>query len=375
MGEEQKGSSSEAAAKKTTRPALIASEKTISDYSIFLHHLLVGLADESVPVNLVCPPGCDVDSIVSPAIEVVRHPAFRLPLMGYQNKKILVGQLEKFKPSVLHCLCESKARLTRQLARQLDLPYVLTVNSLWRRFGQLSISSRRCAKIIVPARSIAANLAETHPKFSERIEQINIGTFAEETSGCFREPSRLASMVVAGPSRDVSEFEKLFSAVRQMAIEGYEFMLVVIGGGRAERQLRKLLTALGLSQIVVSVPKLASWRSILAAGDIFIQPVVSNAFNPLLLEAMSVGSAVAGCKGGVDDLIIEGKTAVVFDPDDELSIKGNLQRLFDRRELARQLARGAQQYLRENHTVSKMISSILRTYHDAEQWLKRSGRF
>ena len=371
MGEEQKGSSSETVAKKTTRLALIASEKTISEYSIFLHHLLVGLADESVPVNLVCPPSCDVDSIVSPAVELVRHPAFQLPLMGHQNKKILVGQLERFKPSVLHCLCESRARLTRQLARQLDLPYVLMVNSLRRRFGRLSISSRRCAKIIVPAKSIAANLAETHPKFSERIEQINIGTFAEETSGCFREPSRLASMVVAGPLRDVSEFEKLFRAVRQLATEGYEFMLVIIGGGRAERQVRKLLASLGLSQIVVSVPKLALWRSVLAACDIFIQPVASDAFNSLLLEAMSVGSAVAGCKGGVDDLIIEGKTAVVFDPDDELSIKGSLQQLFDRRELARQLARAGQEYLKENHTVSKMVADILQTYCEAQEWLKR----
>ncbi|GAI01811.1 unnamed protein product, partial [marine sediment metagenome] len=53
---------------------------------------------------------------------------------------------------------------------------------------------------------------------------------------------------------------------------------------------------------------------------------------------MSVGSAVAGCKGGVDDLIIEEETAVVFDPNDEISIRSSLQRLFDSRELARQIA-------------------------------------
>ncbi len=365
MGEEQKDSTSGTVTKKTVRPALIVSEKTISEYSISLHHLLVGLADESIAVNLVCPPGCDVDSVVSPSVEVVRHPVFQLPLMGYQNKKILVERLEKFKPSVLHCLCESKAKLTRQLARQLDLPYVLTVNSLQGRFGQLSISLKRCAKIIVPAKSIAANIAAVYPKFAERIEQINIGTFAGETSGCFREPGRLASVVVGGPLRNESEFEKLLGAVKHLAIEGYEFMLVLIGGGRAERQLRESLSAQGLLQIVISVPKSAPWRSVLAAGDIFIQPAASSAFNPLLLEAMSVGAAVASCKGGVDDLIIEGKTCVVFDPDDELSIRGSLQELLDRREFAQQLARGAQEYLRENHTVSKMVSSILQIYREA----------
>ncbi len=365
MGEEQKDSTSETVKKKSLRPALIASEKTVSEYSIFLEHLLVGLADESIPAALVCRPGCDVDSVVSPAVEVLRHPVFNLPLMGRQNKKILLEKLEKFKPTVLHCLCESKASLTRQLARQLGLPYVLTVNSLQKRFNQLSISSKRLAKIIVPAESIAVNIAKVYPRFAERIEQVNIGTFASKTTGCFSKPGQLASMVTAGPLRSESDFENLLGAVKHLAIDGYEFMLVIIGGGRAESGLRKLLTELGLLQIVTIVPRLEPWRTVLAAGDIFIQPVPDNAFNPLLLEAMSAGAAVAGCKGGVDDLIIEGKTAIAFDPDDELSIYNSLRRLLDSHELARQLAGGAQQHLRENHSVSKMISSILRIYHNA----------
>jgi glycosyltransferase involved in cell wall biosynthesis len=178
-------------------------------------------------------------------------------------------------------------------------------------------------------------------------------------------------MVTAHPLDDVDKLENLFGAVRHLLIDRYEFMFVVIGSGQAESQLRKLLAALDLLRIVTIVPRLKPWRSVLAAGDIFVQPVASAAFNPLLLEAMSVGAAVAGCKGGVDDLIIEDQTAVVFDPEDELSIYGSLQQLFNRREWARQLARGAQEYLRENHTVSQMISSTLRTYRDAEQWYRR----
>ena len=133
--------------------------------------------------------------------------------------------------------------------------------------------------------------------------------------------------------------------------------------------MRKLLTALDLLQIVTIVSRLKPWRSVLAAGDIYIQPQSNTVFNPFLLEAMSVGSAVAACKGGVDDLIIEGKTAVVFNPNDEISIRGSLQGLLDRKEFARQIARNAQQNLRENHSVSKMISSILRVYHQAQKWL------
>ena len=380
MNVEQRGSKSEATVEKLIRPALIVSEHTVLEYSMSLEHLLVGMADESIPVALVCPPSCDMDSIVSGTVEVIRHPAFNLPLMGHLSRKELVEKLGRFKPTVLHCLCESKAGLTKRVARELGLPYVLSVNSLqkrWKHFvyqrqiHPLSILSSHCAKIIVPTKSIASNVAEVYPGFAERVEQINIGTFVGESSVCFCEPSRLPSMVIAHPFDNVDDFENLFGAVRHLAIDGYEFMSFVIGSGRAERQMRRLLAALGLLQTVTIVPRLRPWRSVVGAGDIFIQPAASTAFNPLLLEAMSVGAAVAACKGGVDDLIIEEQTAIVFDPNDELSIYSSLQRLFDRRELARRIARGAQKYLRKNHTVSNMISSTLRTYREAVQWYKR----
>jgi len=349
---------------KSLRPALIVSERTAFEYSMFLEHLLVGLADESIRPALICPPDRGIDSVISGAVEIITYPAINLPLMEPYNRNILIEQLAKFKPTILHCLCESKANFAKQLAHRLDLPYVLMVNSLRSRWRHFSIS-KHCTKIIVPAKSIAANMTKAYRRFAERIQQINIGTFVDQDQVCFSDLSRLASMVIAHPLDNVADFENLFSAVRNLVINEYEFILAVIGAGRAERQLRKLLAALDLQQTVTIVPRLKPWRSILAAGDIFIQPQPNAAFNPFLLEAMSLGSAVAACKGGVDDLIIKDQTAIVFDPNDELSIRSNLQRLFDRKEFARQLARGAQDYVRENHSVSGMISATLKTYREA----------
>jgi glycosyltransferase involved in cell wall biosynthesis len=370
MSKEQNSSATEQAEKKSARPVLVTSGRTVYEYAMFLKHLFAGLAEESVSSALVCGPGSDVDSVISPLVEVVRHPAIDLPFLGAQNRKILAERLAKFKPTVLHCLCESQARLTRRLARQLDLPYVLMIDSLHKSWGQLSVSSRRCAQIMVPTASIAANLTRLHPRFAGRIDQINIGTFAASASNCFRTLGRLASMVTACPFNKADDFEKLFGAVRHLVIDGYDLMLVVIGAGRAERQLRKLVAALGLEQTVVIVPRLQAWRAALAAGDIFIHPQPCSSFDPILLEAMGIGAAVAACKGGVDDLLIDGQTCIVFDPRDELSIYSSLQRLFDRPEFARQIAEGAQQHLRENHSARKMVAHILKTYRDAEQWYK-----
>jgi glycosyltransferase involved in cell wall biosynthesis len=364
MSEERRNSGSHVTVTKVVRPALIVSQRTVFEYSMFLEHILVGLADESIRPALICPPDCDVNSVISGAVEVIRYPIIKLPLAGPYNKNRLVEQLAKFEATILHCLCESKANLTKQLARRLGLPYVISVNSLLRRRPSWS---RHCAKIIVPTKSIAANVAKTYPHAASRVEQINMGTFVEQSCVCFSNPSRLASMVTAHPLDSVADFENLFGAIRHLTISGYEFMLAVIGTGWAERQLRELLAAMDLAEIVTIVPGLQPWRSILAGSDIFIQPQPNTAFNPFMLEAMSVGSAVAACKGGVDDFVIEDKTAVVFDPNNEVGIRSSLQRLFDRREFARQLATGAQDYIRENHSVSKMISATLQVYHQAQK--------
>lgn len=352
---------------KSPRVALIASERTVREYSAILQYLLVGLADESIPVALVCPPWWDRSSVFTAAAEVIGHPVFDIPFMGSLNIRLLAERLTRFKPTVLHCLCERKASVTRQLARRLDVPYVLAVNSFQKRWRPLSISPTRCVKVVVPAKSIAANVAEAQPRFAERIEQINIGTFAAETATCFTEPSQLATLMTAHRFDKVDEYENLLGVARHLLIDGYEFMIVIVGSGRADRKLWKLLAALGLLHIVTFVPRGIPWRSLLASGDIFIRPQPRFDWDPQLLEAMSLGTAVAACTGGVDDFIIEGETALVFDPNDELSILRTLRQLLDRRELARQIAGTALEYLRKNHSVSKMITATIQIYRGAHE--------
>ncbi len=351
-------------ADKPLRLALIASESTISNYSLFLKYLLVGLVDQSIPTVLICPPNCDVDSVISPSVEVIRYPAFQLPLTDRINKKILAEKLDKFKPSVLHCLCETKLAPTRHLAKHFDKPYILNINSLQKPRG-LSAASKHMAKIITPSTAISDSIIYAYPQLASSIELINTGIFTESKCNCFARPNRIASLLTARRIDNADEFENLLGAVRQLLIADYDFMLVIIGSGPAEPQLRKLLKGYGISRNVIIVPKLPYNRSILSAADIFIQPWISKGFNTLLLEAMSIGCAVAACNNGIDDLVIDNKTALVFDPKDPLSIHDTIKKLLDSREVARKIASQAQDYLRENHSVSQMITSILQIYRDA----------
>ena len=357
-------------AAKPLRPALIASADVLAEYSPFLGHFLVGLAAESIVSALICPTKADVEMIAAPGVEIIRHPVYQFPLLWRQSRRRLLEQLTRFKPTVLHCLCENKALFTMGLARELNLPYVLNINSLIKRLGKLYIAALGCSKIMVPAETIAENLAQLHAALTEKVEQVNMGTFVERSSGCFSQAGRLVSIVTAGEFDNGADLENLLSAVKRLALDGCEFMLVITGRGRVEMNLRRILAVKGLSHIVVVVPQLRPMHRVLAAGDIFIHLRPSDTFDPVLLEAMSVGTVVAACKGGVDDLLIEGQTCVVFDRNDELSIYNTLRGLMDRPEVARRLAKSAQQYLQQNYSVSEMVSSMLRTYRDAQEQFK-----
>jgi glycosyltransferase involved in cell wall biosynthesis len=360
-----------AVVRRSVRPALILSRRNITEHTTFVRHLLVGLADESIPAALICPPGQNIESVTPAPAVVFTHPPVALPLMEHLGIERLAGQLEKFKPTVLHCLCESRSGLARQLSRVLGLPYVLMINSLAKRMHKLPISTHRCARIIVPAETIRASVDRALPRWAERIAQINIGAFVETDTICFTDPSRLPSIVVAHPLRRVSDFENFFEAIKSLRTDGREFMVAIMGTGPAEHHIRKLLVSLGLSDIVTIVPVLDPWRSVVVAGDIFVQPQPLPRFSVFLLEAMAVGTAVAACWGGVDDLIIPNETAVVFEPDSEPSIRQALRQLLDEHDFARRLATTAQEHIRAHYSVSAMVSATMRVYLEAQQQSER----
>ena len=324
------------------RLAIFIDRETAKKYSTCLRRLLVGLTDQGYPSALVCPPRVNADYLTCPSVEVIRHPVFKTRLLFRQNRAVLLSELEKFKPTILHCYSKSKARLTRTIARQLNIPYVITFNSILSKVFKPVVSTHHCGALIASSNKIADNLTEAYSRVADRVEHVNIGTFVEDTCACFSEPRRLASIVLAQRLDDTLDFEPLLNAVRHLAIDGYEFVLAVIGKGPAERNIHRRIRNLGLTQIITIVPGIHPLRSVFAGADIFIHCQSSVECNSLLLEAMGVGMAVAACRDGVDDLLVEDQTAVFFNRQDELSIYNALKKLLGTREFAKRIALGAQ---------------------------------
>jgi glycosyltransferase involved in cell wall biosynthesis len=348
----------------TIRPILVLDAATFRRNSIFLEHFFVALADDSIQTAVLCPPDCDTSTILSPVVDVIKHPACRIPLFWRYNRDTLMERVGTFAPSVLHCISREQISLSRKIAHTFDVPYLLSMRGM-DNLRSADVADPLCAGIVVPCASIRDYITREHPSLASRIEQIETGAFVEDTCACFSRPQRVPSIVVVRPLDTAKDFEPLLHAVKHLAVDRHEFVVAIIGSGRAESQVRKMVREIGLSQIVNIVPDFNPLRALFSEADIFIQPRPVNAFSVPLLEAMSVGMVVAGCRGGVDDLLIDDKTAVLFNPQDHLSIYATLQRLLDDRTGAQQLAMSAQSYLRQHHRVSKMMAGLINAYRTA----------
>lgn len=346
-------------APQPVRPVLIADEFFINQYGDVLGHILSGLNSEGITTALVYPPNFNIDSLIAPTTEKILYPTFKLPFCGQYNNSLLYSNLTKFKPTVVHSLCGSTEKLADRIADKFGIKYIVNADFL----NHLPWAGHRCQAVVSPCNSISDKL-NAHRKYNDKIKQINFSTFVEEDISCFKSP-RLTSITAVSMFENYGVFEPLLSAIRHLAIDGYEFVFLIIGSGRNEQKVRKLIRQLGLSHIVNIVPIIHPLRTVFSEADIYIHFEPADCFPSYLLEALSAGMAAAVCKMNFQELVIKNQTAVVFDGSDELNIYSTISDIFDKKEFARNLAKNSQEHLRKNYSVSVMIEKLTNIYRQA----------
>ncbi len=358
---------SASASAPAVRPVLLVDRDTFRSFADPLKHLLMGLAEESMPSALVCPADSVTSPVICPSVELMRHPMFNIPLLWIQNRKFLYDRLAKFSPTILHCLCDSKLKLTKQIAQQFSIPYVASFNTEMGFFKH-PVSFDHCGAMIASSQAIAEHLDDRYKNMNERIEQINVGIFVDDKCACFSVPDRITSLITVKALDSVTHYEPLLSAIRHLAIDGYEFVYAIIGEGPAERNIHGLIKALGLNQVVTVIPHIDPIEAVFSSADIYIDPFTSKKFNTYLLEAIGAGMAIAASQDTIEDILVEDQTAVLFDRTDELAIYTTLQKLLDKKEFAKQIAQRAQRQLARGHSVSIMVETFIDIYKKTQKW-------
>lgn len=348
------------------RPLLVSDSEMVQRFYSPLRHLLFGFEAQGIACCVVVPPNSQIESFLWPGIEIIEYPALRFPLFYRQNRRRLFSRIEKFKPTIIHCLGTARAFLARTIGRTFNIPVVVMINSSRQNFLRRWVINKGFSAVIAPSERIAEMFKKQNSKIAALVKQINTGTFVDDTCACFSRPGRIPGMVMVRDFLRFDDLEPSLNALRHLAVDGYEFLVVLMGGGPAEHKIRNFIRSVGLAHTVNISPEMKPLRAVFLGTDIFIQSYITEGLDPAMVEAASAGTAIAADKNNADGLL-QNNTAVFFDSRDELSIYSALQKLLDDRDMARKLASAGQDYLRSNNTVSSMIAELLKIYSQAAQ--------
>ncbi|MBB5346991.1 glycosyltransferase, exosortase A system-associated [Desulfoprunum benzoelyticum] len=160
----------------------------------------------------------------------------------------------------------------------------------------------------------------------------------------------------------------LVRAFARIAKEEQDAVLLLVGGGEMEGELKQLVAALGLGKRVIMPGRIPHERvpGVYSMIDVLAYPRYSMRLTELVtplkpLEAMAMGKAlVASDVGGHKELIRHGQTGLLFKAGDEAALAGELKHLLTDGELRETLQRQGRDWVARHHTWEKTTA----VYHD-----------
>jgi glycosyltransferase involved in cell wall biosynthesis len=378
------------------RVVLLADDSSLRVYGPVLRRMAVGLIDEVRDLTLLSPqPSILLEYVPSPPVRIfteskqyllapprfeastarqfsIQSPRWAVVDRIFPQARILriAKALSAHKPTLLHAMGEKQAALAQRLARQLGIPYVVSLLYLDRI--KIDISDPACHGILPCNSLLARRLRRDFPHLARRVHFVPIGTHISENPCAFSRQDYRPSIFCCAPLRKNYGHEYLIEALRLLAEMGHYPFLTFSGEGQLEPALRRQADQAGLLaqiQFVPPVEKMMSmgdaYKGLLSGGDIYVQPWPARSWRTELLEAMSVGMAVAVAQGQASDLRVEGKTVVHYPFANPMGLAQVLQRFLSDRQYARQLAQNAQAYLRRHFLASKMVANMVAAYRSA----------
>lgn len=164
---------------------------------------------------------------------------------------------------------------------------------------------------------------------------------------------------------DVKGHEFLVRAFKKIAQQVADAQLFIVGEGKMEQPLRRLVRELGLAGQTVFVPEVHNVREAYYATDVFVMPSLNEGLGLGLMEAMAWGKPiVASSVGGILNLIKDGENGLLVRPADVDGLAEAILRLLDNPAFASAMGNNARIFISENFSLEKMAAETERVYEE-----------
>jgi glycosyltransferase involved in cell wall biosynthesis len=163
-------------------------------------------------------------------------------------------------------------------------------------------------------------------------------------------------------------YDVLLRALRLAQDQGHRIELVILGGGPEEARLRALAGEVGVSDQVVfagEVPH-ALVTPFYRGAKFFVHAAREEAQGLVLQEALSCGKAVLATRvNGIPELIRDGETGLLVEPEDPDALAAGLVRLEKDPALRQTLAERGREFVVRELSWDRLIEQYLEVYEGA----------
>lgn len=347
---------------------LVADESVAERFPTALRYLQIGLIDEPIDVLLLIPDTCAHLALDGGPTMLVQYHHAQWPFSRWNVRAVVetVRCKAAAKPResgiVVHGMSAGCARLAAVLAGSLNAELVLSVTTTMEMLDpDVAPYLDQAAVLITPSERIQGFLAKS--RFAAKTtEMISIGAVAGATPVAFSNPQRAPVLVYAGSLTQDSGVAHVLRAAKRAISDHPALMIVILGRGPAEAELRRLAASLGIASNVTFAGRLEQWRTALGAADVFCQTGGQVQVSEEPLFAMATGLAIVAPQDSVCNGLRDQETALLFPADDHSQMGDRIRRLLGDHALARSLAATAQSYVRSHNSVARMVGEHARVY-------------
>jgi glycosyltransferase involved in cell wall biosynthesis len=232
-----------------------------------------------------------------------------------------------------------------------------------------------CAHMVVANSSAARRRLIREGVRADRIGVVANGIDVSRFGPSFSRTARRRIAVVAN-LRPEKGHDVLIRAAAALVGRFPDAHVDVIGDGPCRAALEAHVARRGLVRAFTFWGHREDIAARLAAADIFVLPSRSDACPNAVLEAMAAGlPIVASRTGGIPELIEDGRTGLLTDPDNAQALCDQLCRLMEEPSLGEQFGRAARTDVETRYTFDRMIAGFEAIYLAAlGTHARRSGR-
>src|SRR5215510_1876839 len=177
-------------------------------------------------------------------------------------------------------------------------------------------------------------------------------------------------LLAAGRLVETKGFHTLIEACARLLSNGVDSQCHIIGEGPEAERLSRLITALRLSERIALLGKLlpAEVLAYYHKATLFVMPSCVRQNNrdgipTVLIKAMTMGIPVVSTRvSGIPELVCDGETGLLTDPDDPVGLAEAITRLLDNRELAAQLARAGRELVLREFNIRVSVQKLLHLF-------------